>query len=117
MVDVVPREANDLLVADPFLVSLQGGPFLADRRRRSQRDALTMKVNTVKQVKELISPLQAVTLKPNTKADLAFSAATEMTAVCQSYGQVFTPGLVDPLFLLSLCLSALRVSLSLSVFL
>ena len=65
-------------------------------RPGNERDALMMKANTVKQVKELVSPIQADTLKPNTESDLAFSASADMTAVCQSYGQVFASGSADP---------------------
>ena len=57
-------------------------------RPGNERDALMMKANTVKQVKELISPIQADTLKPNTKADLVFSASADMTTACQNYGKV-----------------------------
>ena len=37
-------------------------------RPGNERDALMMKANTAKQVKELVSPIQADTLKPNTEA-------------------------------------------------
>ena len=61
----------------------------------SERDALIVKANTIKQVKELISPLQTDSLKPNTEADLVYLASADM-AVCEKYGQVFTPGSADP---------------------
>ena len=62
----------------------------------NESDVLMMKTNTVHQVKELTIPFQADTLKPNTEADIVFSALADLTAMCQSYGQVFTPGSPDP---------------------
>ena len=63
----------------------------------NESDVLMMKTNTVHQVKELTTPFQADTLKPNTEADLIFSALADLTAMCQSYGQVFASGSPDPL--------------------
>ena len=62
----------------------------------NESDVVMMKTNTVHQVKELTTPFQQDTLKPNTEADLVFSALADLTAMCQSYGQVFTSGLPDP---------------------
>ena len=63
----------------------------------NESNVLMMKENTVHQVEELTTPFQADTLKPNTEADMVFSALAELNAMCQSYGQVFTPGsLLDP---------------------
>ena len=62
----------------------------------NESNVLMMKTNTVHQVKELTTPFQADTLKPNTQADMVFSALADLTATCQSYGQVFSTGLPDP---------------------
>ena len=62
----------------------------------NESDVLMMKTNTVHQVKELTTPFQADTLKPNTEADMVFSALADLTAMCQSYGQVFSSGSPDP---------------------
>ena len=62
----------------------------------NESDVLMMKTNTVHQVKELTTPFQANTMKPNTEADMVFSALAELTAMCQNYGQVFTSGSPDP---------------------
>ena len=62
----------------------------------NKSDVLMMKTNTVHQVKELTTPFQEDTLKPNTEADMVFSAITDLTAMCQSYGQVFSSGSPDP---------------------
>ena len=62
----------------------------------NESNVLMMKTNTVHQVKELTTPFQPDTLKPNTEADLVFSALADLTAMCQSYGQVFTSGSPDP---------------------
>ena len=62
----------------------------------SKSDVLMMKANTVQQVKELTTPFQQDMLKPNTEADIIFSALADMTAMCQDYGQVSSPGLLDP---------------------
>ena len=62
----------------------------------NESNVLMMKTNTVHQVKELTTPFQPDTLKPNTEADLVFSALADLTAMCQSYGQVFASGSPDP---------------------
>ena len=62
----------------------------------NESDVLMTKTNTVHQVKELTTPFQEDTLKPNTEADMVFSALADLTAMCQSYGQVFTSGSLDP---------------------
>ena len=62
----------------------------------NERNVLMMKTNTVHQVKELTTPFQPDTLKPNTEADQVFSALVDLTEMCQSYGQVFAPGSPDP---------------------
>ena len=62
----------------------------------NESDVLMKKINTVHQVKELTSPFQEDTLKPNTEADMVFSALADLTAMCQSYGQVFLSGSPDP---------------------
>ena len=62
----------------------------------NKSDVLMMKTNTVHQVKELTTPFQADTLKPNTEANIVFSALADLTAMCQSYGQVFASGSPDP---------------------
>ena len=63
----------------------------------NESDVLMMKTNTVHQVKELTTPFQPDTLKPNTEVDMVFSALADLTAMCQSYGQVFASGSPDPL--------------------
>ena len=54
----------------------------------NERNVLMMKTNTVHQVKELTTPFQQDTL--------SFSALAGLTAMCQSYGQVFASGSPDP---------------------
>ena len=65
-------------------------------RPGNEGDVLMMKANTVRQVKELTTPFQPDFLLANCKADIVFSAPADMTTVCQSYGQVFSPGSPDP---------------------
>ena len=65
-------------------------------RTGNESNVLMMKANTVQQVKELTTPFQQDMLKPNTKADMIFSALADMTAMCQDYGQVLSPGSLDP---------------------
>ena len=62
----------------------------------NESDVLKMKTNTVHQVKELTTPFQEDSLKPNTEADMVFSALADLTAMCQSYGKVFSSGSPDP---------------------
>ena len=59
----------------------------------NESNVLMMKTKTVHQVKELTTP---DTFKPNTEADMVFSTLEDLTGMCQSYGQVFTPGSPDP---------------------
>ena len=65
-------------------------------RTGNESNVLMMKANTVQQVKELTTPFQQDVLKPNTEADMIFSALADMTAMCQNYGQVISPGSLDP---------------------
>ena len=62
----------------------------------NEKNVLMMKTNTVHQVEKLTTPFQPDTLKPNTEADLVFSALADLTAMCRSYGQVFASGSPDP---------------------
>ena len=45
----------------------------------NESNVLMMKTNTVHQVKELTTPFQPDTLKPNTEADMVFSALADLT--------------------------------------
>ena len=62
----------------------------------NKSDVLMMKANTVHQMKELTIPLKPDTLKPNTEADMVFSALADLTAACKNYGQIFTSCSPDP---------------------
>ena len=62
----------------------------------SQGDVLTMKRNIVKQVKELTTPFQPDTLKPNTDADIKFFSSPDVTTACRNYGKVYLSGDPDP---------------------
>ena len=62
----------------------------------NKSDVLMMKANTVHQMKELTTPFQPDTLKPNTEADMVFSALADLTAACKNYGQIFSSGSPDP---------------------
>ena len=62
----------------------------------NKSDVLMMKANTVHQMKELTTPFQPDTLKPNTEADVVFSALADLTAACKNYGQIFSSGSPDP---------------------
>ena len=55
-----------------------------------------MKTNFVKQVKELTTSFQLNVLKPDTEADMIFSASPDATMMCQNYGQVYIQGSPDP---------------------
>ena len=59
-------------------------------------EALKMKTTVLKQVKELTTTVQPDALKPNTKADIVFSASADIIDLCRNYGQVSTPGSLDP---------------------
>ena len=51
-----------------------------------QGEVLKMKTNLVKQVKELTTAFQPDVLKPDTEADMIFSALPDATVMCQNYG-------------------------------
>ena len=71
--------------------------FMRESLRISNKnDVLMMKDSTVQQVKELTTPFQQDMLKPNTEADMIFSALADMTAMCQDYGQLISPGTLNP---------------------
>ena len=55
-----------------------------------------MKRNIVKQVKELTTPFQPDTLKPNTEVDMRFSSSPDVTTACRNYGKVYSAGDPDP---------------------
>ena len=61
----------------------------------NKSDVLMMKANTVHQMKELTTPFQPDSLKPNTEADIVFSALADLTAACKNYGQIFRSGSPD----------------------
>ena len=62
----------------------------------SQGEVLMMKSNIMNQVKELTSPFQPDTLKPNEEADMKFSVSQDIIAKCQNYGRVLLLGSPDP---------------------
>ena len=62
----------------------------------SHGDVLMMKRNIVKQVKELTTPFQPDTLKPNTEADVKFFSSPDVTTACRNYGKVYSAGDLDP---------------------
>ena len=60
-------------------------------------EALKMKTTVLKQVKELTTTVQPDALKPNTKADIVFSASADITDLCRHFGKVAVPaGPPDP---------------------
>ena len=71
--------------------------FMGESLREANKDnALMMKTNTVNTVKELTTLFQPDILKPNTEADVIFSALADLRSMCRDYGQVFTHGSPDP---------------------
>ena len=56
-------------------------------------EALKMKMTVLKQVEELTTTVQPDALKPNTKADIKFSASADITDLCRCYGKLST---LDP---------------------
>ena len=71
--------------------------FMRESLRTSNKgDVLKMKAKIAKRVKELTAPFQPDKLEPNTEADMMFAASTDMTTVCQNYGQVVLPLSPDP---------------------
>ena len=62
----------------------------------SQGEVMKMKTTIIKQVKELTATFQPDVLIFNTKADIEFIASTDVTAMCENYGQIGVPGSPDP---------------------
>ena len=62
----------------------------------SEGEVLRVKSTMAKQVKELTTPLGAMTLEPNAEADITFSATKDLISQCQNYGQVFARHSPDP---------------------
>ena len=50
-----------------------------------------MKTNIVNQVNELTTPFPPDVLEPNTEVDVKFLASPDITDMCQTYGQIFSP--------------------------
>ena len=65
-------------------------------RTDSWDEALKMKTTVLKQVKELTTTVQPDALKPNTKADIVFSASADITDLCHHFGHVSTVESLDP---------------------
>lgn len=64
------------------------------KETHSQEEVLTTKTIMIQQIKEFTTTFQP-DMKPNIKADMTFSA-TDITALCQNYGQVSALALPDP---------------------
>ena len=62
--------------------------FMRDSLKSNQAEVLMMKTNTSKQVKELTTTFPQDMLKPNTEADMIFSALADISTACKKYGQV-----------------------------
>ena len=56
---------------------------------------LRMRTNIVRQVKELTNLFEP-DVRINTQADIVFTASSRLASVCQKYGQLFIPGMVEP---------------------
>ena len=62
----------------------------------NQEEVLMMKTNIVNQVNELTTPFPPDVLEPNTEADMKFLASPDVTDMCQTYGEIFSPKSPDP---------------------
>ena len=62
----------------------------------NEENVLTMKANTMSQVKELTAPLNPAVMTPITEADITFLAPTDLIGPCQDYGEVIAVCLPDP---------------------
>lgn len=66
-------------------------------KTNSKAEALMMKSNVVKQVRELTTLLPPITLVPDMEAKMVFSASPDtLIADCQNYGQISTHDSPDP---------------------
>jgi tripartite motif-containing protein 2/3/tripartite motif-containing protein 71 len=65
-------------------------------RPGNEGDVLMTKTKTENQVKELTTPFQPHFLEPITEANMKFLTSADMVGVCQNYGQILSPDLVDP---------------------
>ena len=62
----------------------------------NQEEVLMMKTNIVNQVNKLTTPFPPDILEPNTEADVKFLASPDVTDMCRTYGQIFSPESPDP---------------------
>ena len=62
----------------------------------NQEEVLMMKTNIVNQVNELTTPFPPDGLEANTEADVKFLASPDVTDMCQTYGEIFSPESPDP---------------------
>ena len=62
----------------------------------NQEEVLMMKTNIVNQVNELTTPSPPDILEPNTEADVEFLTSPNVTDMCQTYGEIFSPKSPDP---------------------
>ena len=65
-------------------------------KNSNQEEVLMMKTNIVNQMNELSAPFPPDILEPNTKADVKFLASPNVTDMCQTYGEIFSPESPDP---------------------
>ena len=62
----------------------------------SQGEVLMMKMNTLKQIEDLVTPFEPDALEPNTEADITFVALPDLNAACRNYGEVYPEREPDP---------------------
>ena len=60
----------------------------------NEQDVLSMKTNTLVEVKELTTPFETDMLVLNTEFDLKFAVSPDVTAACRNYGRLVTQNLL-----------------------
>ena len=101
--EMIQRKLKSLAVQKDEIETIQAQlssclDFTRESLKTSNQDeVLMMKTNIVNQVNELTTPFPPDILEPNTEADMKFLASPDVTDMCQTYGQIFSQELPDPL--------------------
>lgn len=69
--------------------------FIKEECEFHESEVLLMKKTEIKQIKDLTATFTHDELKPNTYANIIFSARADLTIECQSYGNVYAAGPPD----------------------
>ena len=100
--ETIQRKLKSLAVQRDEIETIQAQlssclEFTRESLKTSNREeVLMMKTNIVNQVNELTTPFPPDILEPNTEANVKFLVSPDVTDMCQTYGEIFSPKSPDP---------------------